>query len=65
MMIFRHLTADQLVFPERREGAGHRVVEADLDGVRGARGSDERTEDLQGACGKARAEKGAAAGAKR
>jgi hypothetical protein len=61
----RHLTADQLVFPERREGAGDRVVEADLDGVRGARGSDERTEDLQGACGKPRAEKGATADAKR
>src|SRR5580704_8428537 len=37
----RHLTADELVFPQRREGTGQRIVEADLDGVCCARGSDE------------------------
>jgi len=59
------LTADELVFPQRREGTGQRIVEADLDGVCCARGYDEWTEDLQGACSKPRAEKGAAADAKR
>ena len=36
-----HLAADELVLAERRISAGQRIVEADLDGVRGARGSDE------------------------
>ena len=36
-----HLAADELVLAQRRISAGQRIVEPDLDGVRGARGSDE------------------------
>jgi hypothetical protein len=57
----RHLTADQFVFPERPDGAGQRIVEADPDRVGGARADDERTRNPQGGCGKPRAKKGAAA----
>ena len=47
-LVERHLAADELVLAQRRVGAGQRIVEADLDGVRGAGADDERTGELSG-----------------
>ena len=47
----RELTASQFVFAERGEGAGQRIVGADLHGVGGSRAQNEGTGDLQDAGG--------------
>jgi hypothetical protein len=46
-LLEREPGADQFVLAERREGAGQRIIEADLHGVGGARGFDERAGDLR------------------
>ena len=40
-LVDRHLATKELVFPERRERAGQRIVKSDPDGLRGPRGADE------------------------
>ena len=47
-LVERHLAADKLILAWSGVGAGQRIVEADLDRVRGARADDERTGELSG-----------------
>jgi hypothetical protein len=62
-LVDRNLATDQLVLSQRGLRAGQRIVDADLDRVRGAGGRDERTGELGGGEGRSRFDKSAATNA--
>ena len=47
-LVDRHLAADEAVLAGRGVGAGQRIVQADLDRIRGAGGNTERTGEWGG-----------------